>query len=251
MAARQRKWAAVLAILVAVAAERAQAEGDNGELRVQLSPIRQTVLSSEIGGKLVELDVKEGDTFKQGQRLAAFDCSVQKAQLSRSQAALAGAQKKLEVARKLDALESISQSEVTQARADMAIAQAESGVGRAMLGRCTLNAPFAGRVSQRMVQRWQHVAEGTELLAIYDDSVYQLELIVPSSWLGWLKPGQAFAVQLDETGQRYSAQVERLGAAIDPVSQSLKVFARITGDTSALLPGMSGVALLAPPGAGS
>lgn len=240
----------VLAILIATAANMAHAE-EVGELRVQLSPIRQTVLSSELAGKLTELTVKEGDTFKQGQLLAGFDCSVQRAQLNRSEAAQRGAQKKLDVAKRLDALESISQAEVAQAQAELAVAQAESGVGRAMLARCNLEAPFSGRVSQRMVQRFQHVAEGTELLAIYDDSTYQLELIVPSSWLSWLKPGVDFQVHLDETGQDYPAQIERLGAAIDPLSQSLKVFARITGETAGLLPGMSGVARLQPPGAGS
>lgn len=245
-----RYWPSVLAILIATAANMSHAE-EAGELRVQLSPIRQTVLSSELAGKLTELTVKEGDTFKQGQRLAGFDCSVQRAQLNRSEAAQRGAQKKLDVAKRLDALESISQAEVAQAQAELAIAQAESGVGRAMLARCNLDAPFSGRVSQRMVQRFQHVAEGTELLAIYDDSAYQLELIVPSDWLSWLKPGVDFQVRLDETGQDYPAQIERLGAAIDPLSQSLKVFARITGETAGLLPGMSGVARLQPPRVGS
>ncbi|WP_437883779.1 efflux RND transporter periplasmic adaptor subunit [Pseudomonas sp. LRF_L74] len=244
------RWPSILAILIATCANLAHADEPNGEpngeLRVQLSPIRQTVLSSEIAGKLIELSVKEGEAFKKGQNLAAFDCSVQRAQLSRSAAVQNGAQKKLDVARRLDALASISQSEVAQAQADMAVAQAESSVGQAMLKRCTISAPFDGHVARRLVQRWQHVAEGTELLDIYDDSAYQLELIVPSAWLSWLKPGQDFEVRLDETGQRYPAKVERLGAVIDPLSQSLKIFARITGDNAGLLPGMSGVALLQP-----
>lgn len=240
-----------IALLLALAPGLASATDTPNELRVQLSPIRQTVLSSEIAGRLTDLAVKEGDHFDQGQRLAAFDCSVQQAQLARSEAAQQGTQKKLDVAKRLDALESISQAEVAQAQADMAVARAESGVTRAVLQRCVINAPFAGRVAQRKAERWQHVAEGTELLAIYDDSAYQLELIVPSAWLAWLRPGQAFDVQLDETGQRYPAKVERLGAAIDPLSQSLKVFARITGDTAQLMPGMSGVAVLKPPAVGS
>ncbi|HEY0290299.1 MAG TPA: efflux RND transporter periplasmic adaptor subunit [Pseudomonas sp.] len=246
-----QRWSALFAILIAVAAARANGAEAVGELRVQLSPIRQTTLSSEIAGKLTELNVKEGDHFEQGQRLAAFDCSVQQAQLARSEAAQQGTQKKLDVAKKLDALESISHADVAQAQAETAVARAESGVTRAVLQRCAIIAPFAGRVAQRKAERWQHVAEGTELLAIYDDSAYQLELIVPSDWLGWLHAGQDFQVQLDETGQQYAAQIERLGAAIDPLSRSIKVFARITGDTRQLLPGMSGVALLKPPAVGS
>ncbi|MCQ9427208.1 efflux RND transporter periplasmic adaptor subunit [Pseudomonas sp. LJDD11] len=244
-------YRSALALLLIAVSGLALADEPKGELRVQLSPVRQTVLSSEIAGRLTELSVKEGERIEQGQRLAAFDCSVQQAQLARSEAVLQGTQKKLDVAKRLDALESISQADVVQAQSDMAVARAESGVTRAVLQRCSVSAPFAGRVAQRKADRWQHVAEGTELLAIYDDSSYQLELIVPSDWLTWLRAGQDFQVVLDETGQHYPAQVERLGAAIDPLSQSLKVFARITGDTRQLLPGMSGVALLKPPAVGS
>ncbi|AHF67182.1 hypothetical protein PSCICO_10070 [Pseudomonas cichorii] len=240
-----RVW---LAILISVAANMAHAADTQPVLRVQLSAIAQTTLSSEVAGKITELSIKEGERFKKGDRLVAFDCSVYQAQLNRTAAVQEGARKKLEVANRLDKLNSISVADVTQAQAAMAVARAESGINQAILGRCAITAPFSGRVAARKAQRWEYVAEGKELLSIYDDSAYELELIVPSNWLRWLKPGQNFSVHLDESGKDYPAQISRIGAIIDPVSQSVKVFGRITQSDESLLPGMSGVAKLTAPG---
>jgi len=70
--------------------------------------------------------------------------------------------------------------------------------------------------------------------------VLELEFLVPSAWLVWLRNGQTFEVEIDETGKRYPARFERIGARIDPVSQSVKVAAAIDGRFPELIAGMSG-----------
>ncbi len=220
-------------------------EGD--AIRVQLSAVRQTTLASGIAAKVTHLAVKEGDHFKAGDTLLTFDCTVLQEKLNYSAAAENAARKKLSIANRLDKLNSISVSDVDQARSAVSMAQAESGVNRAMLRRCKVDAPFSGRVTETQVRQWESVPEGKELLTIYDDSAFELEMIVPSRWLAWLRVGTPFTVTLDETGLDYPAEVSRLSSAVDPVSQSVKVFGRITGNTDGLLPGMSGAARMAPP----
>ncbi|MGE0973146.1 efflux RND transporter periplasmic adaptor subunit (plasmid) [Klebsiella sp. WOUb02] len=227
--------------LLATAAETADT------IRVQLSAVRYTTLSSGIAARVNQLTVKEGDRFKQGDTLLTFDCAVLQEKLNYSGAAEQAARKKLSVANRLDTLNSISVSDVDQARSAVAMAQAESGVNRAMLKRCHITAPFSGRVTETLVREWETVPEGKELLSVYDDSAFELEMIVPSRWLVWLKIGSPFSVMLDETGLDYPAQVSRISSAVEPVSQSVKVFGRITQGNEGLLPGMSGVARLVPP----
>ena len=54
-------------------------------------------------------------------------------------------------------------------------------------------------------------------------------------------------MRIDETGQSYPAKVLRIGAKVDPVSQSVKLAAAINGKFPELIAGMSGTVLLAPP----
>ena len=63
---------------------------------------------------------------------------------------------------------------------------------------------------------------------------------MPSKWIGTLKPGSRFTVAVDELGTSVPARIERLGAQIDPVSQSILAVGVIDGTGATLLPGMSG-----------
>ncbi|MBI3898152.1 MAG: HlyD family secretion protein [Gammaproteobacteria bacterium] len=63
---------------------------------------------------------------------------------------------------------------------------------------------------------------------------------LPSKWLAWLKVGSRFNVNVDKLGRGYRARVVRLGARIDPVSQSISLVAQVNGENPELLPGMSG-----------
>lgn len=226
------------------------AEPGGAEIRAQLSPRRSTVLSSEIAGQIDELTLREGERFKEGQRLVALDCSLHRARLAKAQAQLQEARKTYEVNSRLDRLGSVSQLEVEAAAARQAGAEAEVSLMRGLVERCAVAAPFAGRVADMKVKRHQFVAEGQELMEILDDRDLEVETIVPSRWLSWLQPGRRFTVRLEETGRDYQAEVTRLGARIDPVSQSIKMFGRVLGSHEELLPGMSGRAVFDPPGQG-
>lgn len=210
------------------------------EIRAQLSPHRQTVLSSELAGKIVELPVKEGERFKSGQVLVALDCAEHKARLDRARAQEDAAGKKLEIIGRLEKLNSVSRIEMDDALAQLAMSKAETALNQVYVNRCAIVAPFAGRVAAKHVQRYQFVGEGEKLLELIDDGELELEMIVPSHWLTWLAPGQTFQVRVDEIGRSYPAEVTRLGARIDPISQSVKVFGRIAGNQDGLLAGMSG-----------
>ena len=125
--------------------------------------------------------------------------------------------------------------------------RAEVAAMAAMLSKCSVAAPFAGRVSEQKVREQQYVQPGQALLEIIDDSVLELEFIAPSRWLAWLRPGHAFQVRIDETGKSYPAKVLRIGAKVDPVSQSVKLASAINGKFPELIAGMSGTVLLVPP----
>jgi hypothetical protein len=102
-------------------------------------------------------------------------------------------------------------------------------------------------VAEQKVREQQYVQAGQALLEILDDSVLELEFIVPSRWLAWLTPGTGFQVAIDETGKTYPAKVMRTGARVDPVSQSVKIAAAIDGKFNELIAGMSGRVLMAAP----
>ena len=198
------------------------------EIRAQLLPRRFTTLAAEIGAKINRLAVAEGGAFKAGQVLVSFDCSMPQAMLQKARAELRAAEQTHSANKRLAELNSVGLVELEQSGAAVARFSAEVGAQKVVLGKCTITAPFAGRIAEQKTREQQYVQPGQPLL------------LVPSVWLGWLKVGYGFQVEIDETRKTYPAKFIRIGARVDPVSQSVKVAAAIDGKFSELIAGMSG-----------
>jgi membrane fusion protein (multidrug efflux system) len=220
---------------------------ENREIRAQLSPRRYTTLAAEIGAKVNRFSVPEGGRFAAGQTLVTLDCALQQAQLNKGQASLQAAEQTWAANKRLEELNSVGKVELQLSAAEVIKAKAEVASNSALLAKCSVFAPFSGRVAEQRVREQQYVQPGQALMDILDDSVLELEFIVPSMWLGWITPGYAFKVKIDETGKSYPAKIQRIGARIDPVSQSVKLSAAINGRFPDLIAGMSGRVSLSPP----
>jgi membrane fusion protein (multidrug efflux system) len=216
------------------------------EIRAQLMPRRYTTIAAEIGAKINAMPIAEGGSFKAGQLLVSFDCSLQQAQLQKAQAELDAADQTFKSNQRMAELNSIGQLELDLSRSAVGKARAEVGAHNAVLAKCQVLAPFGGRVAEQKAREQQYVQPGQALLDIIDDSVLELEFLVPSNWLGWLRVGGGFKVHIDETGKSYPAKFVRIGARVDAVSQSIKVAATIDGRFPELIAGMSGRVQVSP-----
>jgi len=217
---------------------------DEPELRAQLSPRRYTTLAAEIGARVQRLTVREGSSIRAGQVLVEFDCSLQHAQLERAAAALGAAEKALATQRRLVELNATGQLELDQVDAEVGKTRAEMSQIKVQLAKCRITAPFSGRVSEQKMREQQFAQPGQAVLEILDDSVLEVEFIMPSRWLAEVRPGSDLRIAVDETGRDYPAKVQRIGARVDPVSQSIKVVATISGRPPELVAGMSGRVLV-------
>jgi len=220
---------------------------DKFDIRAQLSPRRYTTLAAELGARVKRITVKEGDVIKSGQLLVSLDCAIEAAQRDRASAAFAAAKRTHAANARLDELNAVGKVELDTSIAERDKARADLALIQATLAKCNIHAPYAGRVVEQKVRAEQYVQPGTALLDILDDSALELDFIVPSRWLAWLKPGYTFHVFIDETQKTYPARIQRLGARVDPISQSIKASAVIDGNFSELIAGMSGRIELAPP----
>ena len=218
----------------------AQGNVTDTRIRAQLTSYQQTILSAEIAANISKLTLREGEQFTKGQILVEFDCALLNAKLNKAEAGAEVARQGLKVSRRLEELNSISSLEVDQAVAKAKETEAELEIIKVHVSKCSLTAPYPGRIARLHVDAHQYVTPGNPLMDIVDTSRLEVRLIAPSNWLSWLKKGSPFSIQIEELGKTYQAQVVRLGARIDPVSQSLPITGKIEGDHGELLPGMSG-----------
>lgn len=228
-----------VALMISVPAVAADPET---KARALLVPKQQTVLSAQIPGRLGKLAVVDGERFKKGQVLASLDCQIHRLQAEEYRAEYQAASKSQSVQKQLAGLNSGNALEAAIAEANMGKAKAKIAMAEATIEMCDIKAPFDGRVVEKKVNAYQNVTAGQPVLEILDDGTFEVELIIPSRWLEWIKAGTPFRLVLDEGGKDVQGRVVRLGARIDPASQSLKVIGELAGGQKELVAGMSGVA---------
>jgi RND family efflux transporter MFP subunit len=228
-----------------LATPMAAAATDDERIRIQLVPRDQVDLSSEIAAKIASLPFRDGDSFSAGQTLVSLDCALYLAQLHKAQAEADAARELWQVDQRLAQLHSVGELEVQQADAKMKATAAEVAYVQTIVSKCSISAPFGGRVLKRTAAPQQFVEAGKPLLTIVDTSHLELKMIVPSKWLAELRRGQPLTVQIAEVGRAYPARIARIGARVDPITQTVDVTAALTGNAPELLPGMSGWATFA------
>ena len=214
------------------------------------TPRQYTTLSSEMAGRIDRIATRVGEHFHKGDVLIVFDCALQRAQEARARAVLLQAEKTYYDRRTPGGAESMGQLELDVAAAEVEKAKADVAAGEAVTSKCAIAAPFSGITVEQKAREFQYTTPGQPLLDVLDDHGLEVELIAPSRWLSWLKPGYEFQVHIDETDKTYPARITRLSGRVDPVSQSIKVIGEITVDAPELMAGMSGRATVTPPQGG-
>lgn len=237
--------ASVLAAGVHAASTLPASGGKSARARGVIRSLGEAAISAELPARIVEMPYREGHVFAQGAVLLAFDCTRLQAEQAALQAELVAAQATHDGNRSLEKHKAIGSREIVISGARVDRAEAEVAAGQAKLSGCAIRAPFNGVVVETMANLFEIANPSTPLLRIVDLDRLEIELIAPSKWLGWLAVGDPFTFTVDETGQPLPATIVRLGGVVDPVSQTVKIFATLGGRDARVRPGMSGTATFA------
>jgi HlyD family secretion protein len=199
----------------------------------QVRPQMKVDLSSDITGKIVRLDVKEGQQVTKGQFLLQIDAQQAEAAVQRSDAALASARAQQAQARAnfLQAQKSYERSALMkksnpQLIADEQMEQLRTAVdvnkallesaghsvdqssallrdARSSLGKTSIYAPMSGKVTRLNVENGETAIQGTlnkdaaTLLTIADMSVLETKVKVDETDVARIAIGDSAVIQID------------------------------------------------------
>ncbi|MEM7254234.1 MAG: efflux RND transporter periplasmic adaptor subunit [Pseudomonadota bacterium] len=237
-----RHAALVAGLLVLPAgAVSANAEGSL-QVRGLVRADNEALISSEVNARVVKMPYREGEAFAKGDLLVEFDCRLLRADLNEARASLSAARKKHLNNKQLADLNAIGNVDVQVSEANEKEAAARLRGAGIRAKKCTIHAPYAGRVVERFAHRHESVASEQKLLRIIDTSALYVELILPSKWLVWLSPGTTFKFHVDETQVLYAGEVTRVSPVVDSVSHTVRAYGRLSDGDAKVLAGMSGSA---------
>lgn len=140
--------------------------------------VRESVVASRLTAYVIQLPLFEGDRFKRGDLLARLDMSPSgqgqgsslDADLAAAESGLKAEQERLRRTQALYQIQGVSLEQLQATEAAFAAARARHAVAGENRRNATINAPFAGVVSQRFVQPGDLATSGKPLLKIVDTS---------------------------------------------------------------------------------
>ena len=216
------------------------------QARAVIKAVDRAVLSAELAARVEALPVRPGDTFVKGDPLVKLDCAIYEAQADKVSAEVRASKVKRDNSVELKALNSIGELEVVLAEAEYQQSLAEQRIAQLNTERCTLSAPWDGRVVGLQVNAHENVRQQQELIEIVRVDPLEAEIVVPAAWLSWLTIGQSLQLQADDLPQAVDAQIIAIIPAIDAVSQTVLLRAALASNTQ-LIPGMSATAAFSAP----
>ncbi|MEL7162232.1 MAG: efflux RND transporter periplasmic adaptor subunit, partial [Bacteroidota bacterium] len=92
-----------------------------------------------------------------------------------------------------------------------------------------VTAPFSGRLTRANVDPGTVVQPGQQLATISRTDVYEVRAAVPAAAVPKMKPGQRIELTARNLDQTYTGTVNRFGTAIDPSTQTVTAFLRVSG----------------------
>ena len=198
-----------------------------------------TMVRAEVGGRVTQINFRDGQRIRRGQLLVQLDDRLQRAQVQQAQAELSIAQANHKRNRELVAQGFISQRGVDESAAAVQVAQAKAELARATAARLRVLAPFDGVAGLRNISVGDYLKEGDAIVNLEDMNAMFVDFRLPERLQARVRPGQTARVQVEALpGSAFAAVVQAVDPQIDANGRSLNVRGCIDNRLMQLRPGM-------------
>jgi len=214
---------------------------------------RQSTVSAQIAGRIIDVGFDVGDYVKQGEVIVRIDARTvtqaavaSEAQVRQAQAELANARAQLERTRALVAQTFLSPSALDRAEAEAKAAQARvtallagADVAQTERGFARVVAPYSGIVSARHVEVGEMAVVGKPLMSGFDPGALRVVAHVPQSSIALIQNAASARIEVPSAQTWFESDQITVLPTVDPLTHTAQV--RITLKDGALSNGARGL----------
>lgn len=218
-----------------------------------LSPVRQTAISTRIGGTVLSISVLPGDAVAQAEVIAELDpaelelqiqqqigaVEATEAQLRLAESQLASTASLVERGSSPRASLDTAQSNVDGLVANLHSQRQQLAALELNLGHAVIRAPFDGTISERSADPGQTVGAGTAVATLVDTSRMEVRATASLADAGRISVGQEVSILVEGLGDRvFNGAVDRISPVAIEGTRSLPVYLTLDNPDRILRGGM-------------
>jgi membrane fusion protein (multidrug efflux system) len=204
-----------------------------------VTPVQGTVVSTEVEGIVRKVTFQAGALVNAGDELVQLDIEIQQAHLRAAEAAADWARVSYKRAKELVGSGGISQADLDLADSNFKQADAQVENLRAVIGKKTVRAPFAGKLGIRRISVGQFLDKGSPVVSLQSLDPVFVEFSLPQQRLADLAEGLTVEVSSDAyPGQQFEGKITAVNPDIDSATRNVRVQATLANADGRLRPGM-------------
>ncbi|MES2588472.1 MAG: efflux RND transporter periplasmic adaptor subunit [Bacteroidota bacterium] len=203
-------------------------------------PFRQNTVGSDAQGKIIKLNVEEGDHVSQGQVIAKIDDEMLQLQLQNAEIQLEGQKNDDNRYTNLSKENAIAGVQVEKTKLSLRSAEVQKKQIQKQVRNTTISAPFSGVVTKKMVDLGSVIGTGTPIVELIDISSLKLTINVPERDILKFRLGQSVTANADIYGKRkFEGKVTNVSVQADK-SHNFKIQVTVKNTGRDLMAGMYG-----------
>lgn len=199
----------------------------------------EAFVAAEFGGRILEVFVHEGDYVHQGAPIARLDDATIRAQIDKTENALALARDMFRRQKQLWQ-DSIG-SEVRYLQAKNRVEQLEKTLEmlKINLGKVNVTAPRSGVIERLMLKTGELAAPGRPIAKIINTHRLKIVAPVPEIYIGSLRTGQHVSITIPALGDKsFAGTIFRIGKTVNPANRTFDVEIKLHSGSQLLKPNM-------------
>lgn len=195
-------------------------------------PFESVEIFSEIPGRIVSINFREGQRVKKGEILVRIDTDILEAQRNQLNVELDLAQKDEKRKKSLLDSKAISMEEYEQVQSRLNSIQAQIDYISVQISKGTIRAPFSGRLGLRQISEGAYITPTDKIVSIAQDDKVKIEFSVAERYAHRVQPGTTISLRTSADSTSHSAEVYATEPIVNASTRMLTARAEMNGSTN-------------------
>lgn len=199
---------------------------------------KEVTLSSEMGGLITSINVKEGQKVSKGQVIARIDASILSSNMQELSTQLEYAEYMLEKQVELNKRGVGSEFDLEAAKSQVNSLKASMGSLSTQQGKAVIRAPFSGTIDQVFARQGQMAGPSSPVVRLVNNKSVDIVASISEKHLLNVKVGTPIKVSFPNFGDTViNLEVTNVGNYIEPTNRTFRIMSTIKNN-KLLLPNM-------------
>lgn len=203
-----------------------------------LRPFEETAIRAEVGGRVVQMNIREGSLVQKGTVLVKLFDEDLRAQLRKLRVQLQIREKTAERNRELLQINGISQQEYDLSTLEVENLRADIESTEIAISKTEIRAPYRGVAGLRNISLGSYISPSDIVTTIRQVEQLKLEFSVPEKYAKDIGKGYDVRFRVDGGTQDHTASVIATENSVDQATRTLQVRAVVSGKNPELVPGL-------------